>query len=225
MHFRREVLESVAAGLPPDVRDEMAIPSYLHRNPAIHWLIARRMSVVLRLMSLQRGESLLDFGCGVGMLPLQIEPGLARIYATDLDLAPAQAFLQAHGRDDVMLIGATALEAGIADHSLDCAIALEVLEHVDDVGATAAMLGRKLRRDGRLVVCGPTENTLYALGRRVAGFSGAYHHRDVYDFMRDVEKQGFVATRRARIPLPRPFTLFVATRYERTALEEPPDSK
>ena len=40
---------------------------------------------------------------------------------------------------------------------------------------------RLLKPDGRLIVSGPTESVFYRAGRRLAGFSGHYHVRNIYD--------------------------------------------
>ena len=73
-------------------------------------------------------------------------------------------------------------------------LALEVLEHVDDLDSLAAEFRRLLRPGGSLLCSLPTENTLYRLGRRLAGFSGAYHVHGVSDVVRVL--RGFLGTSR-----------------------------
>jgi 2-polyprenyl-3-methyl-5-hydroxy-6-metoxy-1,4-benzoquinol methylase len=63
----------------------------------------------------------------------------------------------------------------------DTILCLDVLEHVPSVPALAAEFHRILKPGGRLIVCGPTESAIYRLGRLLAGFSGHYHVRSVYD--------------------------------------------
>ena len=60
-------------------------------------------------------------------------------------------------------------------------LALDSLEHNEDVGAIVRRLAASLRDDGTLIVSGPTESGLYRLGRRIAGFGGHYHKQTVYD--------------------------------------------
>ena len=38
-------------------------------------------------------------------------------------------------------------------------------------------------------MCGPTENWLYKLGRRIVGFSGHYHVRDVHDIAVEMQRR------------------------------------
>jgi hypothetical protein len=65
---------------------------------------------------------------------------------------------------------------------------------------------RLLRPDGKLLVCGPTENWIYKLGRRIVGFSGEYHHRSIADIERAMERRFVVRTVKRMFY---PFTLFV----------------
>ena len=213
LHYHRGVLEELYSLLPKAVRDEMAIPSYLHRNPLISWLIARRMRVVIAALDLRGKQSVLDFGCGIGMLLMQLPPHQGTYYGVDLLTWPARKVLEAHGRTDVVLLDAADWLDHIADHSLDRIVALEVLEHVDDLSSLVTLFRQKLRPDGRLVVVGPTENLLYQIGRKVAGFSGEYHHRDIYQIMDDIEAVGFVREMQRGILLSGPLALFVACRY------------
>jgi hypothetical protein len=60
-------------------------------------------------------------------------------------------------------------------------LALDSLEHNDDLDGILGRLTASLADDGRLVISGPTESALYRLGRRIAGFSGHYHKQTVHD--------------------------------------------
>jgi 2-polyprenyl-3-methyl-5-hydroxy-6-metoxy-1,4-benzoquinol methylase len=75
---------------------------------------------------------------------------------------------------------------------MDLIVALDVLEHVDNLQETVANFVRMLTRRGQLIVSGPTENYLYKLGRRIAGpeYSGDYHVRNIYD-IRDMLARHF----------------------------------
>lgn len=214
LYYRREVLENLYHQLSAEQRDEMAIPSYLHHNPLIRWLITKRMETILQFIDLQKNQTLLDFGCGVGMLFLQLPPQKGRYYGVDLLTWPAKMVLEAHQRTDATIFEADDWTDKIADNSIDCIVALEVLEHVDDVYELSQKFKPKLKTTGKLVICGPTENSLYQLARKIAGFSGDYHNRNIYDIMQDVEKAGFMIKNRTALPLPAPFTLFIASVYK-----------
>ncbi len=43
-----ELFSRMADELSPEDRDEMAIPSYLHPNPAMRWMAWRRVEVIAR---------------------------------------------------------------------------------------------------------------------------------------------------------------------------------
>jgi len=66
-----------------------------------------------------------------------------------------------------------------------------------------------------LIVSGPTENRAYELGRWIAGFSGDYHVRSVFDVEHDVAKSKLVRESLRQLPLfPR---LFRITLWRRSA--------
>lgn len=186
----------------------MAAPSYLHNNPLVRWIVARRMHLVKSLADVSRGEKLLDYGCGTGILFLQLPEGLAEYYGVDIDLFPAEQILAGHGRQDVKLIHANEWGRRIKDNSLDIIVAVEVLEHLDDLAEIAQLFRRKMKANGRLIVSGPTENWFYGLGRRIAKFSGEYHQRDIHDIVIELQNAGFRSVQQRTIPLPGPFALF-----------------
>jgi SAM-dependent methyltransferase len=96
--------------------------------------------------------------------------------------------------------------------SFDFITALDVLEHVPDLSATVLHLGALLRPGGRLVVCGPTENVLYKVGRWLAGFSGDYHVRDIEDIHQAVRRHYPTAPLGTLFPGVPFFRLFEAVR-------------
>lgn len=214
LQFRSRVLEELLTSMDRLDSDEMGIPSYLHRNPLIRWLLAKRVGTVLECVDLTQCPTVLDFGCGVGMLLLQTPPRSLAYTGVDILLDPAQTCLQAHGREDLKLLAAEDWLEDIKDGTLDYIVAQEVLEHVEDVPDLIGEFRRKLKPGGSLVVSGPTENHAYRLGRWIAGYSGEYHHRNIYDIMGDIEASGFTRVRRSRLPLPGPLSLFLVTEYQ-----------
>ncbi|MDA2936695.1 class I SAM-dependent methyltransferase [Acidobacteria bacterium AH-259-A15] len=213
LHYRRQVLVELSKRLPREVRDEMAIPSYLHSNPFVSWLITRRMRCAIKSLELDRKQAILDFGCGTGMLFLNLPPHQGSYCGVDLVTWPAKQVLEAHDRNDVRLLNMNNWDQLIDSNSLDRIAALEVLEHVEDVVELAKLFQTKLKPDGRLIISGPTENLFYRACRRLAGFSGKYHRRDVYEIMEDLESVGFVREAEKKLPLPGPFALFVVLSY------------
>jgi hypothetical protein len=78
--------------------------------------------------------------------------------------------------------------------------ALDALEHNHNVAEIVDLLVASLRSDGVLIISGPTENSLYKMGRRIAGFSGHYHKTTIYDIERIVEQRLRLERRRV-LPL------------------------
>lgn len=205
--FDKEILSNLFSLDDPDTY-EMALASYLHKNPFVRFIVAWRMQIALSYLDRSEENKLLDYGCGLGILFLQLSPSKGQLFGTDLDIVPASKMLVAHGRSDVSLFPVTDLEQSIDDHTFDTIISLEVLEHVDDVKQTILLIKSKLKREGQLIVSGPTENKFYGMLRKIAGFSGEYHHRDIYQIVDDITNTGFRIHKKRIIPLPKPFDVF-----------------
>lgn len=208
------LLEEMAALLADEDRDEMAIPSYLHKNPALRWMAWRRIEVVGRRIQ-QRcppGGTVLDFGCGTGVLFGDALKRAHRVFGMDLVLDAARLLVERRDLGAVTLLHPDQADQ-IPDHSLDMVVAAEVLEHLDDPADTFAMFRRVLRGDGELLVSLPTENAAYRFGRRLSGFQGDYHEHDAASIDRALQAAGFRPTWGRRIPLPGPATIYVVTAY------------
>jgi 2-polyprenyl-3-methyl-5-hydroxy-6-metoxy-1,4-benzoquinol methylase len=213
-------LERMATLVSAEDRDEMAIPSYLHKNPAMRWMAWRRVEKVAeRLESFMAGRnkqsaSITDFGCGTGVLLGEASRFADRVIGIDLQLEPGKMFAKEQGLKVEFMLPPDA-ERDIAPGSQDAVVAAEVLEHVDDVAGTLRFFSRILKPDGRLIVSLPTENALYRLGRKLAGFEGHYHHHNAASIHGVTLAEGYTPSAITCIPAPGPLAVYWVVDYGR----------
>lgn len=203
--YLREIVSSIDAVASED-RDEMAIPSYLHSNRLIPWLMWRRYRLIAQFSDLSPNQSVLEFGCGIGVfLPTLCASG-AKVYAIDLFPHFARK-LAADKKLDVTFVH----DVGEVPHgSLSVIVAADVLEHIENPTNLLAAFRNKLKPDGRLIVSGPTENLIYKIGRICAGFGdkGDYHVTDIRKLRSVICSAGFTLQRRKGLPFALPPHLF-----------------
>lgn len=216
----RRLIAEVTAAVEGEQRDESAIPSYLHWNPFVRWIITRRLQVATQMVATALAArrrsgppSGLDFGCGVGLLLPTLAPHLATFHLTDLDLRAARLTADHFHIDNARLLEADRWSEEIDDKSLAFVIAADVLEHVDDLTGMVRRFAEKLEPGGTLIVSGPTETAIYRLARKIAGFTGEYHVRTIFDIEAEISAAGFAAKERSTLPGPLLPTLFRITRY------------
>ncbi|MCA1907685.1 MAG: class I SAM-dependent methyltransferase [Magnetospirillum sp.] len=152
-----------------EVLEESCVPSYTHPNWAAAAVSWWRLAAAARLYRRWgRNGAILDFGAGTGEIHhLLTAPGTYDFVEGNPLLADAlQAFIPAARQREI---------GSLPDASYDVVMALDSLEHNDDVPAIVAQLFKSLKPGGTMILSGPTENWLYRLGRRLAGFSGHYH--------------------------------------------------
>ncbi len=213
-----ELLQRISRDLSQEDRAEMAIPSYLHRNAALRWMAWRRLEVVVEALERlsprpTKGSLAVDFGCGSGVL---FKDSLARfesVVGVDLVLDAAEKLVAELGLDRVRLCTPAEANTVVAPGSADVVIAAEVLEHVDDLPPTLTQFKSWLKPNGRLLVSLPTENALYRLGRRLAGFTGHYHHDNAASIDAKLRAFGFERERRTQIPAPGPLSIYWVMEY------------
>ena len=208
-------LREMAASLQAHDADEMAIPSYLHRNPALRWMAWRRVHVVARRIRdhLPPGGRAMDYGCGTGVLFEETAARASTVFGVDLVLDAARLWTERRQLENVVLLRPDEVAERIAPRSLDVVVAAEVLEHVDDLDAVLAMFRGVLRPNGVLVASLPTENRVYAFGRRLAGFSGHYHHANAATLDEGIRRASFRRESIEQVPLPGPLAIYWVTTY------------
>lgn len=213
MRIDADTLREMAGLLSADDRDEMAIPSFLHKNPALRWMAWKRIEVVAGLIEecCPRGGTVLDFGCGTGVLFEASLTRADRVIGVDLVLDAARHWVAKRKLDKVTLVSDV---AEIPSASVDLIVAAEVLEHIDDPTETLAFFRRVLKPGGSLLVSLPTENRAYRFGRRLAGFTGHYHDHDAWHIDANIQKGGFTRRLAKTIPGPGPLAIYLVARYE-----------
>jgi len=189
--YRRQfqaAFRKVLASGRTELIDEQALPSYAHSNFLMSWLFWQRIRVVLKELEASAPGRTLDFGCGAGVLLPALRDLDADLFAYDLDLSLATRLARHWGWPEIKWIAdARALER-LEPGTFDTIICLDVLEHVDSLPAVTSEFVRLLKPTGRLIVSGPTESPLYRAGRRLAGFSGHYHVRSIFDIEKYLDR-------------------------------------
>lgn len=168
-----------------EVLSEAALPAYAHKNFLIDYIFWKRLDVVSKFIDKQSNNksSVLDFGCGTGVLSYELASKNHIVTAIDLNLKPIEIlknkidypdsihFIQG----DIFVIDFT--------KKYDFIVALDVLEHIsiEELPKFIDKFKSLLNPNGHIIISGPTENTLYKIGRKIAGrdFTGDYHHTDI----------------------------------------------
>lgn len=212
---RQELLELVSQDIPhisENDKDKMAIPSYLHKNPLIRWLMWKRYEEITNLACFSEDMTVLEFGCGAGVFLPELDRTCGKVYAIDIfpeyaKLLSKKLFLKVSLIDKL---------SKISDGSLDVIIAADVLEHIVDVDEYLAQFRDKLKNEGRLIVSGPTENPIYKIGRILAGFDdkGDYHLTNINNLIERIKEAGFVLVNLRTLPFVFPPYLFKVCEFQ-----------
>jgi SAM-dependent methyltransferase len=130
---------------------------YGSSNPAVRRMMAGFERSLGELFALADPRSLLDVGCGEGVLVQRWARQLPdkRVVGIDLEEESIQACLVEHGAPNLEYIVMRAENLPFADGEFDVACAIEVLEHVPDPEHTLSEMARCAER--HLLVSVPRE--------------------------------------------------------------------
>jgi 2-polyprenyl-3-methyl-5-hydroxy-6-metoxy-1,4-benzoquinol methylase len=130
---------------------------YGSTNPLVKRLMSGFHESLDELWEIAAPESVLDVGCGEGVLTCEWAERLddGRIVGIDLDDPKLQAEWQQRGRPNLEFRAEEATSLSFDDDEFDMATAIEVLEHVPEPEATLAEMARAARR--HLLVSVPRE--------------------------------------------------------------------
>ena len=121
---------------------------YGSRNPVVRRLMDGFRASLDELWLRASPRSVLDVGCGEGVLTREWAERLGdgRIVGVDLDDPKLRAEWDRRGRHNLEYRAEDATSLSFADDEFDMAAAIEVLEHVPDPEATLAEMARVARR-------------------------------------------------------------------------------
>lgn len=190
--------------------EESCVPSYVHANPLAAWTAWSRLDAAYRLYRRHAPAGpVLDFGSATG----ELRQVLADLRGPYHFVEQNEVLVSALERN---FPGAQREHAEALGEARFAAIfALDSLEHNEEIGPLLDAMARALRRDGVLILSGPTENVLYRLGRRLAGFEGHYHVQTIYDIERQAAAH-FERIARTLQPAGLPLFALSAWRVRRT---------
>jgi 2-polyprenyl-3-methyl-5-hydroxy-6-metoxy-1,4-benzoquinol methylase len=174
-HRRKVLGDAITYRSNFELWEESCVPSYCHPNWLAAYVSWRRLFVATKLARAIKPDArrVLDFGSSVGELGHLLPKGVRYEFIESHE--PAAGFLQ----EQLPESRRTTLDAA-ADGSYDQIFAIDSLEHNDNYRELLGALVTKLAPGGVLILSGPTENFLYKLGRRIAGFEGHYHETDIH---------------------------------------------
>ena len=219
----KELVLQLSQSLVGEQRDESAVPSYTHGNPLVRWIIFRRLDVIMAFVNEILPDRVptqdtagFDFGCGVGLLMPFLAARFETLHVTDICLDGAKAAASHYSCRNVRFHSPSEVFSAIPDRSVNVIVAADVLEHVENLEEIIMQFRRKLAPGGAIIISGPTENTLYKICRKIAGFTGDYHVRNIFDIEKLFVRCGFSLTKQKSLPFPLLPKLFRISLYVRT---------
>ena len=180
---------------------------YGSTNPVVKRLMTGFHNTLDELWEKADPQSVLDVGCGEGVLTYQWAERLGdkRVVGIDLDDPKLRAEWQKRQRPNLEYRAEEATSLTFGDNEFDMATAIEVLEHVPDPNATLAEMARVARR--WLLVSVPREPLWRALNmargaylRELGNTPGHVNHWSRRGFVELLSRHGRVE--RARSPFP-----------------------
>jgi len=180
---------------------------YGSTNPVVRRLMAGFHGTLDELWAKAEPRSLLDVGCGEGVLTEQWAQSLehARVVGIDLDDPKLRSEWQARQRPNLEFRAEEATRLPFADGEFDAATAIEVLEHVPDPEATVAEMARVAER--WVLVSVPREPLWRGLNvargaywRTLGNTPGHVNHWSKRSFVRMLSRHGKVEDARSPFP-------------------------
>jgi len=176
-------------------------------NPVVRRLMTGFRATLDELFARASPGSVLDVGCGEGVLTCDWADRLGdrRIVGLDLDDPKLHQEWERRSRPNLDFVAADATTLPFTDGEFDLAAAIEVLEHVPDPEATVAEMARVARR--HLLVSVPREPIWRALNvargayvRDLGNTPGHVNHWSKRAFVSLLSRHGEVE--QARSPFP-----------------------
>ena len=193
------------ASARPSVPVGNAYDKYGSTNPVVRRLMRGFTAELDELLALAAPQSVLDVGCGEGVLTGQWAERFGRVVGVDLEHPTLRREWERHRRSNLEFQAADAASLPFADNEFDLVCGVEMLEHLPDPATALAEMARVARR--WLLVSTPQEPLWRILNvLRGAHWSslgntpGHLNHWSRRGLRTFVAKHGRIATTRSPIP-------------------------
>lgn len=153
-------------------------------NPYRYSLATRlKEQAIFDLLKPQKGEEILDLGCGVGYFSTKISDMVSKCYGVDIDL---KSISWARQNSPCSFIQGTAGRVPLKKESIDKVLFTDVIEHLEDDLTPLNEIARILKYQGEVVVTTASTEGVFAgspLNRLFHDKSGTpeYHYRLGYE--------------------------------------------
>lgn len=176
----------------PDRKNLYVTPGYgdcsgYYYRPVINYFYLKRIQMMIDLVDGKNG-SVLDAGCGCGVLFYELQKVFSKLYGMDLrkDITAVKRCLE---KDDIgaNLINGNIYNIPYRDFSFDCVVSMSVLEHIKYLEGPIEEI-RRVLKDGGSFVCGfPVRNFLMHSFFKIMGFDDLKDHpsshRDILEML------------------------------------------
>lgn len=146
-------------------------------------------------------DRVLDFGCGGGLLFPTLSRMFREVYAIDLDISDAKKTINFFNLANLKLFEGDAKNCPFPDKFFDVIIAADILEHFSDMERPILEIKRLLRKNGKLLVTAPNENSLQKLSRKLFKLTPPPdHYHTGTEILLEIEKE-FLIEKLAYLPI------------------------
>jgi 2-polyprenyl-3-methyl-5-hydroxy-6-metoxy-1,4-benzoquinol methylase len=167
--------------------EETAFSVYYNKFSFAAYLGWARIRKAQKILSTNPDKNIvLDFGSGLGVMLPYLTGHYREVIAVDSDPEITRFVIEGLNLKSVRLLKNLSEFDG---KNVDTILALDVLEHVEDLRGVFDSLNRITAGGGVWIISGPTENFLYRCARRLARTSGKGHVRSIYDVIKAVPKE------------------------------------
>jgi ubiquinone/menaquinone biosynthesis C-methylase UbiE len=179
------------------------VPEYYSNNPLIRKLFLKRIEKSIELAEIKDNENLLDAGCGDGVL-LKNLPKDKKLRCYGIDYNP---FVKNLHIKKCKILVSDIRKLPFVKNFFDKIFCLDILEHIIDIKKALFEIKRVLKKDGLLIVSGPTESLFYKIGRFLT--KGTFseregpcspHYYNIFDIESILTKNGFKLIKTLNLP-------------------------
>ncbi len=161
------------------------ITPYIHHNLLVRWIFWRRLKTMISLA--KQKKRVLDFGAGSGIFMPTLAKNFSEVYSADINTKSLNYLKKHYNYKNVKIINLKKSSLSFKDEFFDIIFAADVLEHVKNLEVVLKELKRILKKNGLLIVSGPTENQLYKLARKIIykKKQDSKHYRNIDDIIKE----------------------------------------